>query len=1010
MAYFIKKTILIIIALWVHTTLIAQHFATFHYNQQNGLPQNSVIDLWFDQYNFLWLTTESGLVRFDGHKFKTFESASIPQIDNDRFRWIHQTPNKQIITSTSSGQLWRIYKTGIVAIKQPKLPKFHLFARGIPSVKTLTDFKLLDNSYFRSKDIKEFPTSIIAINNEEYYVLGRKYLYLMRGVNKLDSFVSPEEKMATLFSINNIVYVKSFGNNIYAFMPGKRTFTKCILPKEFIKDTSTIYWKSGYSNPLFTFRNQLYTLHAENDFTKLYSKELIADLPVKSAQINQIIYNQHKNIIAIATRTNGFYILKTNFFSTHNCEEQNSGSYVQIALSDSTILDGHGHAIGDYKINRSAYSIATSESILYIDKFGKVWFAKGDTLFTQKNGINNVILIDKSTRYRTIFEHLDTILVSSDKSIFALHNYKVIAHYTFHPNIYVAEAFAPQYFTWFKNKYYYGASNGVYTFQLNNQLSITPKKISTIPFVRYLKPCDNYVLGCSYGSGIFAILGNDTIVHFPLDKQKHLAKSHNILFDNSNRAFISTNNGLFYTSKTGIEKYIYGKVNDLHYQYLNENEGLKNVEFNGGITESCIKLTNGSVSYSNMGGFVRFNPANIPNNFPDSTIFIDQIIIDGKEVARTDSVLMKANSEHLTVTIAAAYWGNPNNIRIDYKINDYNNDWVPIANENNRIELLNLPSGRHILTIRKRIGFGESDFDYVYVVLIKKPKFYESIWFILLVITITLGAILGIILIYNRRLRTQNMLLENRVSERTHELEKSNHNLRESEHELLQSVNVKNKLISIISHDIVTPIKFISIVSRNYKSSNESMNTQEKEVIREIHHTSQRLHENAQNILNWVRYQNNLIKVHPTKISPYSIVEDTCDLLQEIAVSRKNTLINNVVMDDIIQADKTILTIIVQNIISNAVKYTHSSNIIIKSSSENNKYILSIVDNGQGISNHNLTRIESIRNKTKTNMFDDSADGTGLGYIIIFELAEMIGATINIESSLETGTSVHISL
>jgi signal transduction histidine kinase len=43
-------------------------------------------------------------------------------------------------------------------------------------------------------------------------------------------------------------------------------------------------------------------------------------------------------------------------------------------------------------------------------------------------------------------------------------------------------------------------------------------------------------------------------------------------------------------------------------------------------------------------------------------------------------------------------------------------------------------------------------------------------------------------------------------------------------------------------------------------------------------------------------------------------------------------------------------------------------------------------------------------------MFDDSADGTGLGYIIIFELAEMIGATINIESSLETGTSVHISL
>jgi signal transduction histidine kinase len=410
-----------------------------------------------------------------------------------------------------------------------------------------------------------------------------------------------------------------------------------------------------------------------------------------------------------------------------------------------------------------------------------------------------------------------------------------------------------------------------------------------------------------------------------------------------------------------------------------------------------------------MGGFVWFKPSTIKDNFPINPIYLDYISIDGVQQRLSDTLHIASDAEQISISLTSAYWGNHYNVESDYKIETYHKDWIPHSSEHSEISLIHVPSGTHNLMVRMRTGFGDNDYHVRSFILVKEKKYYENLWFLLLCIALLSLCILLLNRAYNRRLRVQNQELEKRVSARTSELQESNGNLQKSQHELLQAVNVKNKLIAIISHDIVTPLKFISIVSRNFKSDNIN-NAPEREVIREIHHTSQRLHENAQNILNWVRYQNNLIKVHATNIAPYSIVEEISDLLQEIALSRKNTILNDVEMDDIIKTDKTIITIILQNLISNAVKYTHSSTIRISSGQQEHAYTITVADDGQGISNHNLQRIENIRNKTKANMFDDSADGTGLGFIIIFELAEMIGAAINVQSSADKGTTVELMI
>ncbi|MES2778897.1 MAG: HAMP domain-containing sensor histidine kinase [Bacteroidota bacterium] len=1004
------RNLLICFGLLLNTfNSFAQEYVSFHYTQQNGLPQNSVINVWFDKHQFLWLTTESGLVRFDGSLFKTFQSSSYPQISNDRFRWIHQTTDHKLVTSNSDGQLWQIQQNTIQPVPNQRQLEYQPFAHGIPTIETIVDIENAGKYFLRTNGVRTYPAITVPMRNKEYYIVGLNYIYSFNGLVKIDSIdIQRLPQIEAMFRIGSNLYIKTSGKNILHVDPIAKSFTTCTLQTPVGGNIFTLYWKMGYENPLIACNNKLYALTIGENAHQFKLKSLLNTLPVPHTQINQILYNPHRDIIVIATTTNGFYVFKPGYFKTVNAPGI-SGAYGQIAISDSSILDGLGYEIGPNSVNKSKYRIHSENGVLLKDYKNNIWYSNGDSLFIYQNGNVKSLVKDPENRFSAIFQHGDTMIVSSYRIIYVFIRGRMVSMNPLPKPLNKSQETArPFCLIRFKNHYYYGCSDGVFTFDIINKKINSIKKVANTPNVRYLYPTENFILGCSYGTGLFAI-DNNNVISFPLDKKMHLSKAHSIRIDSQDRVFISTNNGLFYTTLTTVKNHIAGTQKSIHYQYMNDNEGIANVEFNGGCSESSLSMPNGYFSFSNMGGFVWFKPSSIKDNFPNNPIYVDYISIDGLQQPLSDTLQIASDAEQISIAFTSAYWGNNYNIESDYKIETYHKDWIPHSSEHSEISLIHVPSGTHKLILRMRTGFGDNDYHTRSFILIKDKRYYENLWFLFLCIALLALIILALNRAYNQRLRTQNQLLEQRVSSRTQELQESNSNLQKSQQELLQAVNVKNKLISIISHDIVTPIKFISIVSRNFKSENNNT-AQEKEVIREIHHTSQRLHENAQNILNWVRYQNNLIKVHETNIAPYSLVEEISDLLQEIALSRKNTIVNEVEMDDIIKTDKTIITIILQNLISNAVKYTHSSIIRISSNLEAGKYKITIADDGQGMSKHNLQRIENILSKTKTNMFDDSADGTGLGYIIVFELAELIGATINVYSSPERGTTIEIIL
>src|ERR1700679_2176276 len=66
------------------------------YNSENGLPQNSAKDLLLDRNDFLWITTENGLVRFDGQQFLLYNASNTPFLQTNRFGTISETPQREV--------------------------------------------------------------------------------------------------------------------------------------------------------------------------------------------------------------------------------------------------------------------------------------------------------------------------------------------------------------------------------------------------------------------------------------------------------------------------------------------------------------------------------------------------------------------------------------------------------------------------------------------------------------------------------------------------------------------------------------------------------------------------------------------------------------------------------------------------------------------------------------------------------------------------------------------------
>ncbi len=253
--------------------------------------------------------------------------------------------------------------------------------------------------------------------------------------------------------------------------------------------------------------------------------------------------------------------------------------------------------------------------------------------------------------------------------------------------------------------------------------------------------------------------------------------------------------------------------------------------------------------------------------------------------------------------------------------------------------------------------------------------------------------------IINDDLRLLNQNLETRVFERTSELEKLNHEL--------NNLNLsKDKFLSVISHDLRNPLSalLMSIELLNLKTENDIFK-EIQPLIKIMDKTSGRIVQQLNDLLEWAQSQQQKTILNSAKLNLAHEVNKSLELLIEIATQKKIILENKVPIDIYINADNVMLGSIIQNLVTNAIKFTHQNGLITVTAYIINDMVeIYVTDSGIGIEEDTRKNLFTNYKSTSVPGTNDEK-GTGLGLMLVKDFVSQNGGTIRVESKSEKGTN-----
>ncbi len=248
----------------------------------------------------------------------------------------------------------------------------------------------------------------------------------------------------------------------------------------------------------------------------------------------------------------------------------------------------------------------------------------------------------------------------------------------------------------------------------------------------------------------------------------------------------------------------------------------------------------------------------------------------------------------------------------------------------------------------------------------------------------------------------------------TRELEEKNKQIQEkNEAILIQSKKleetnaVKDKLFSIVSHDLkdsVSSIKAFMDLLKEGSLSSEEFN----ELVPELSENADNASLLLFNLLNWSKSQMESLEPKPEYFNIQEVFQDKIKLVEQKVEKKKIVMVDETIADTI-YADRSMVEIIVQNLITNAVKFCDSGDIIsISNQVINGRCQFYIKDTGVGISEENQEKL--FKSNSFTTIGTTNEKGTGLGLTICKELVELNHGRIWLESSVNMGSKFYIEL
>lgn len=258
---------------------------------------------------------------------------------------------------------------------------------------------------------------------------------------------------------------------------------------------------------------------------------------------------------------------------------------------------------------------------------------------------------------------------------------------------------------------------------------------------------------------------------------------------------------------------------------------------------------------------------------------------------------------------------------------------------------------------------------------------------------------------------TETKRQEKLLREFNEELANVNLQLKASEDELKKINDEKDKFFSIIAHDLKSPFNALLNLSEFLVEDLSELSMEEiRSFSKEINKSAHSVFNLLLNLLQWAQIKTGRFSKTQEKLEMADLTGKTIVLLENLASKKSIKISNNVDSSHSMLGDKIMISSVMQNLISNAIKFTkRNGSIIVSSEAENGRIVINIKDDGVGISKENLQKLFKL-DEHLTTIGTANEAGTGLGLILCRELLEKNNGKIWAESIEGLGTTFSFSL
>ncbi len=765
------------------------------WNQKSGLPTNSLNDIYQSKKGFIWIASYSGLIRFNGLDFQIFNKSNTPTFkENGIIR----------ITGDKDTTLWIATQTsGLVSYKNGRFTSY------FDSLSQLSGLLFVDNN-----------------NNLWFETIKQKVYYYDHQTLHYVQLLTRKKVVKMVQDKDGYYWAATAGNGLIRFKDTTKIdiFTR--------KDGLP----SGWINDIFIDKNNVLWIATDNglayydsgfkiipDFVKTGIFSIAEDFSENlwfGTTKGIFLYNKKDNNYQVLNHKNG---LPFNFVLKLMIDKENSLWLLGYRKGLARVKDSKFTFIG----NNEGFEGSLPNTLCEIDSNtilvgfnnGKIFqiLDYNVTPFEVKSNledkrIRNIFKDSKKNLWISTYNGLLEILASGKEQwIQGL------------PDKYIRVVFEDKYNNiWIGtrnsglvkikpdgNREYINIKNGLKSnliMSLNQDkegniivgtskggLSIISNDSVVTTYTKDDGLTDNIIFKTYVDSenniwvaakGGLNLISKNKVYPIPAEDGLLLETPYDVLEDDSHNFWMPCSKGIMEVPKQQISDYLNGKISRLNVKIYTAKDGLKEPECNS--TATNLKSNDGTLWFCTIDGVATIDPKNIPFNDILPNVFITQVNVDNK-IYNPDSlkkITLLPNDKRLTLTFTATSYYSPESNLFSYKLEGFDENWSDSTNRN-FVTYTNLKPGKYTFKVKACNSDGFWIQKPTELTIIVKPHFYQTAYFIILMVLLGFGIIFIIYRLRVASLKKRQEILEKMVEDRNKQLIEKNEELQKQNQEIL---------------------------------------------------------------------------------------------------------------------------------------------------------------------------------------------------------------------------------